>query len=57
MPTFKGYGPYRRWTKPGINSMPNKTCALIKDIIKEQVFVSVLGFSQGAKLTARLLLE
>jgi hypothetical protein len=57
MPTFEGCGPYRRWTKPGIDCMPDETRALIEDVMKEQEFVGVLGFSQGAKLTAGLLLE
>ena len=57
MPTFEGCGPYHRWTNPGIDGMPDETRALIEEVVSEQEFVGVLGFSQGAKLAAGLLLE
>jgi predicted esterase len=58
LPIFEGCGPFLRWTKsPADNNLPDETRALITNACKETAFVGVLGFSQGAKLAAGLLLE
>ena len=57
MPTFEGCVPFCSWAKPGVDGMPDETRELITDVVREHEFVGVLGFSQGGKLTAGLLLE
>lgn len=58
LPVFESCGPFRRWTKsPADNNLPEETRTLIASVCEETEFVGVLGFSQGAKLAAGLLLE
>jgi predicted esterase len=58
LPTFEDCGPFLRWNKsPSDPSLPEETKKLIANACKETEFVGVLGFSQGAKLAAGLLLE
>jgi predicted esterase len=64
LPTFEGCGPFYRWiSEIGVYETPEKTKELIARLAQEQKmkdgrgFVGVLGFSQGAKLSAGLLLE
>jgi len=58
LPIFEGCGPFLRWTpSPTANTLPEETRNLITIARKETEFVGVLGFSQGAKLAAGLLLE
>jgi predicted esterase len=59
MPVFEGCGPFYRWTAPGSDTMPEETRKVINDVLadKSRNFVGVLGFSQGAKCAAGLLLE
>jgi predicted esterase len=63
VPVFEGLEPYRRWLVKGAEEKPAVTDTLLRDVIEEQKrkdgrgFVGVLGFSQGAKIAAGLLLE
>jgi predicted esterase len=72
LPVFEGCGPYFRWVAETSSSasssaaqeeMPVETKKLLNRIASEQRvkdgrgFVGVLGFSQGARLAAGLLLE
>jgi predicted esterase len=66
LPAFEGCGPFYRWTKslwtcPGEDEMPDATRKLIDETVRSRGgygrVVGVLGFSQGAKLAAGLLLE
>lgn len=64
IPSFEGCGPYFRWTlQAEPTEVPEETRTLLSRLAKEQImkdgrgFVGVLGFSQGAKLAAGLLLE
>jgi predicted esterase len=63
IPVFEGLEPYRRWSIIGSDILPAQTDALLKNAMEEQRrkdgrgFVGVLGFSQGAKTAAGLLLE
>lgn len=55
---FDSCEPFLRWTRsPGDSNLPEETKTLISTLCKETEFVGVLGFSQGAKLAAGLLLE
>jgi predicted esterase len=58
LPIFEDCGPFLRWTKsPSDGNLPEETKTLISNVCNETEFVGVLGFSQGAKLAAGLLLE
>jgi predicted esterase len=58
VPVFEECGPFRRWTRsPSDATLPEETKKLIADACEKTEFVGVLGFSQGAKLAAGLLLE
>lgn len=64
IPSFEGCGPYFRWTPDNEpTEVPEESRTLLSRLAKEQImkdgkgFVGVLGFSQGAKLAAGLLLE
>jgi predicted esterase len=58
LPVFDSCEPFLRWTRsPGDSNLPEETKTLISTVCKETEFVGVLGFSQGAKLAAGLLLE
>jgi predicted esterase len=58
LPVFESCGPFLRWTRsPADSNLPEETKTLITTVCKETEFVGVLGFSQGAKLAAGLLLE
>lgn len=62
-PVFDGCDPFYRWIIIGSPDKPKKTDDLLKKTIADQKlkdgrgFVGVLGFSQGAKTAAGLLLE
>jgi predicted esterase len=63
LPTFDGCGPYFRWTQDVGPETPERTKAILARSAKEQIakdgrgFVGILGFSQGARMAAGLLLE
>jgi len=66
LPVFEGCGPFYRWTKSlwtklGEDGMPDATRKLIDETVRLRGgygrVVGILGFSQGAKLAAGLLLE
>lgn len=65
MPIFEVAGPFYSWTVPGKGGLDasEETSGLLNRIAAEQVarsgrpFVGVMGFSQGARLAAGLLLE
>jgi predicted esterase len=55
---FESCGPFLRWTKsPTDSNLPEETKNLIANACEKTEFVGVLGFSQGAKLAAGLLME
>ena len=61
LPTFEGCGPFYRWMRLRDDSIPKETRRAVDRVIRgpeaEGKVVGVLGFSQGAKLAAGLLLE
>lgn len=63
LPVFEGLGPFLRWSAKGSDEKPAATDALLRGFMEERRrkdgrgFVGVLGFSQGAKAAAGLLLE
>lgn len=63
IPVFEGLEPYLRWHVKGVDIKPPQTFALLQDFLDEQWrkdgrgFVGAIGFSQGAKMVAGLLLE
>jgi predicted esterase len=63
IPVFESLEPYRRWYIKGENLKPVETVAVLQSAMEEQLrkdgrgFVGALGFSQGAKVVAGLLLE
>ena len=63
IPVFEGLEPYRRWHVKGSEGKPALTNALLQSFMEEQRrkdgrgFVGALGFSQGARTVAGLLLE
>lgn len=58
LPTFEGCDPYFVWTKFGQSTLPQESLEAIEAALKgrESDVVGVLGFSQGGKLGAGLLL-
>ncbi|KAE9380301.1 hypothetical protein N431DRAFT_432588 [Stipitochalara longipes BDJ] len=58
LPVFESCGPFLRWTRsPSDGTLPEETRTLITNACKATEFVGVMGFSQGAKLAAGLMLE
>jgi predicted esterase len=61
LPFFEGCGPFYRWIAPGEDTLPDATRRLIDETARlrggQKRVVGVLGFSQGARLAAGLLLE
>jgi predicted esterase len=63
MPIFEGFEPYRRWHVKGVDFKPAQTVAVLQNAMDERRrkdgrgFVGALGFSQGARVVAGLLLE
>ena len=63
IPVFEGLDPYRRWHVKGEDVKPTQTVTVLQRAMEEQRakdgrgFVGALGFSQGAKAVAGLLLE
>lgn len=63
IPVFEGLEPYWRWHVKGVDLKPAQTVAVLQNAMEEQRkkdgrgFVGALGFSQGAKAVAGLLLE
>lgn len=63
LPVFEGLEPFLRWYIKRAEDKPVVTDTLLQDFIEQQRmkdgrgFVGVLGFSQGAKVAAGLLLE
>ena len=65
LPVFEGFPEYLNWLEPSETSRiaPKETIDILKEVIEEQEestgrgFSGVMGFSQGAKLAAGLLLH
>ncbi|KAF8864704.1 hypothetical protein BDZ45DRAFT_490178 [Acephala macrosclerotiorum] len=60
MPIFEGCGPFYRWTKPGVpDDLPEETHKLLHETLADPTrnFIGIMGFSQGAKTAAGLVLE
>ncbi|PMD35297.1 hypothetical protein L207DRAFT_516244 [Hyaloscypha variabilis F] len=58
LPVFESCGPFLRWTRsPSDATLSEETRTLITNACEKTEFVGVMGFSQGAKLAAGLLLE
>jgi predicted esterase len=63
IPVFEGLEPYRRWHVKGVDVKPEQTVSTLQSAMEKQRrkdgrgFVGALGFSQGAKVVAGLLLE
>jgi predicted esterase len=61
LPVFDGCEPFLRWATPEAGPIPKETVEIIRAAIKERQkkaeVVGVMGFSQGAKLAAGLLME
>jgi len=61
LPVFDGCEPFLRWATAEAGPAPKETIEIIKTAIKERQkkagVVGVMGFSQGAKLAAGLLME
>ena len=58
LPVFESCGPFLRWMKsPFDKTLPEETRTLITNACGMTDFVGVMGFSQGAKLAAGLMLE
>ena len=63
IPVFEGLEPYLRWHVKGLPVKPPQTVAVLQKSLNEQLvkdgrgFVGAIGFSQGAKVVAGLLLE
>jgi predicted esterase len=59
-PIFEGCGPFYRWTKPGVpDELPEETKKLLSETLADpnRNFIGIMGFSQGAKCAAGLVLE
>ena len=55
---FESCGPFLRWTRSLFDkTLPEETRTLITNACEKTEFVGVMGFSQGAKLAAGLMLE
>jgi hypothetical protein len=64
LPFFEGAGPFYSWERPTDGGkIPKESTAVVEEAIKRQClemrqpFVAILGFSQGAKLGAALMME
>jgi predicted esterase len=63
LPVFEGLEPFRRWAVYGSSEKPGETDSLLREAMEARRkedgrgFVGVVGFSQGAKTGAGLLLE